>query len=269
MTSKASNTTFDKARHVRFWKRCSTLLPQDYQSSDASRLSLGFFIVAALDLLGVLETEIPESERKGWADWIYSCQVHTGGFRGFPGTNLGAHRNHWNLHWDPASLPSTYLALLTLLLLGDDLARLRREECLHWLGRLQKPNGSFADFQCEDGETVGKDDLRMCYCAVGTAWILQTGCGTETKLPFDETALMGFIANCQGHDGGFGQSPMLEPHSGLNFCAVAALSCLDRTKKEQRSLALRSTAFDSSYDKRRSQRRLDAPTPDDLGRRRR
>lgn len=243
MTSKAS-TTFDRARHVKFWKRCSTLLPQDYQSSDASRLSLGFFIVAALDLLGVLETEVPESERKGWVDWVYSCQVHTGGFRGFPGTSLGAHRNYWNLHWDPASLPSTYLALLTLLILGDDLVRLRREECLHWLGRLQKPNGSFADFQSEDGESVGKDDLRMCYCAVGTACILQAGCGAEAKLPFDETALMGFIANCQGHDGGFGQSPMLEPHSGLNFCAVAALSCLDRTKEGRRT---QGSACDANY----------------------
>ncbi len=229
MTS-VSAATFNKAKHVNFWKRCSTLLPQDYQSSDASRLSLGFFIVAALDLLGVLETEILESDRQGWIDWIYSCQVHTGGFRGFPGTNLGAYRNYWNLHWDPASLPSTYLALLTLLIMGDDLARVRRKECLRWLGRLQRPNGSFADFVSEDGDLVGKDDLRMCYCAVGITYILQTGLEKDEKLPFNESALVGFIANCQGHDGGFGQSPMLEAHSGLNFCAVAALGCLNRMK---------------------------------------
>ena len=225
-----STPTFDKAKHVKFWKRCSTLLPQDYQSSDASRLSLGFFIVAALDLLGVLETEISASERQGWIDWIYSCQVHTGGFRGFPGTNLGAHRNYWNLHWDPASLPSTYLALLTLLILGDDLVRIRRVECLAWLRRLQKANGSFADFESEDGELVGKDDLRMCYCAVGTAYILQTGLEGDERPPFDDSALIRFITNCQGHDGGFGQSPTLEAHSGLNFCAIATLGCLDRRK---------------------------------------
>ena len=43
---------FDKARHIKYWKRNADLLPEPYTSGDAGRLSLGFFIVAALDLLG-------------------------------------------------------------------------------------------------------------------------------------------------------------------------------------------------------------------------
>jgi geranylgeranyl transferase type-1 subunit beta len=228
--SSQTPPTFDKPRHIKFWKRCATLLPQDYTSSDASRLSLGFFIVAALDLLGALETEIPTAERNSWIDWIYACQVASGGFRGFPGTNLGSYRNIWNMQWDPASVPSTYLALLTLLILGDDLGRVKRKGCLQWMGRLQRRNGSFGEFEGEDGEVMGKDDLRTCYCAVGVAYILQKGLVEE--LPFEEKALLRFIANCQHHDGGFGQSPLLEAHSGLNFCAMAALECLNRLNSD-------------------------------------
>ena len=249
MSMASKPPTFDKPKHIKYWKRCSSLLPNDYQSTDASRISLGFFIVAALDLLGILETEIPESERKGWIDWIYACQVPSGGFRAFPGTNLGAYRNVWNLHWDPASLPSTYLALLTLLILGDDLGRVKRKETLTWLGRLQKSNGSFGDFEFDEGEMPGKDDLRMCYCAAGTAYILQSGLAEDEKLPFDEQALMRFISNCQGHDGGFGQAPLLEAHSGLNFCAIAAMGCLDRLcgSRDQKKGAFSTHSLDINH----------------------
>jgi geranylgeranyl transferase type-1 subunit beta len=234
---------FDKPRQIKFWKRCSTLLPQDYTTGDAGRVSLGFFIVAALDLLSVLETSIQSSERTSWINWIYSCQVPSGGFRGFPGTDLGSLRNEGNCHWDPASLPNTYLALLTLVILGDDLEKVERKECLQWLGKLQRANGSFGEFQGENGEVLGKDDLRTCYCAAGIAYLLQAD---HDQLPFDEAALRRFVSNCQGHDGGFGQSPLLEGHSGLNFCAIAALGCLDRRKKSNQAQSEQSASATAS-----------------------
>jgi geranylgeranyl transferase type-1 subunit beta len=115
-----------------------------------------------------------------------------------------------------------------LVILGDDLEKVKRRECLQWLGKLQRVNGSFGEFQGANGEVLGKDDLRTCYCAAGIAYLLQAD---GDQPPFDEAALRRFISNCQSHDGGFGQAPLLEGHSGLNFCAIAALGCLDRRKK--------------------------------------
>lgn len=158
-------------------------------------MSFGFFIVAALDLLGALEKVTTPDERQGWIEWIYTCQVpHTGGFRGFTGTMLSGMRSPQNWHWDPANLPNTYFALATLLILGDDLGRVRRRECLAWVKSLQRADGSFGEFLAEDNAVEGADDPRLCLCAVGTLKILQ---GDEHDIGIDEARLRQFIANCQ------------------------------------------------------------------------
>ncbi|KIW72169.1 hypothetical protein PV04_00387 [Phialophora macrospora] len=223
----------DKDRHIKYWKRCAQVLPEPYTSGDSSRMSFGFFIVAALDLLGALDTVVSPAEKHSWIEWIYGCQVaHTGGFRGFTGTILGGLRSYHNWHWDPANLPNTFFALATLVLLGDDLARVKKRECLAWVRSLQRPNGSFGEFLGEDDAVEGADDPRHCMCAVGIMTILQgkrEGAGKGKrgeKEPFDESGLRRYIANCQSIDGGIGQAPLLEPHSGLNYCGIATLSFL-------------------------------------------
>ena len=159
-------------------------------------MSFGFFIVAALDLLGALDT-INAEERQSWIEWIYSCQVpHSGGFRGFPGTTLGALRSVHNWHWDPANLPNTYFALATLLILGDDLARVRRKECLAWIKRLQRPSGSFGEFLGEEDEPLGGDDPRLCMVAMGSVKILMDKDG-HGEMGIDQVKSQQFIANCQ------------------------------------------------------------------------
>jgi prenyltransferase beta subunit len=187
----------DRDRHIKYWKRCAQILPEPYTSGEASRMSFGFFIVAALDLLGALDTAIAPAERQSWIEWIYHCQVpYTGGFRGFTGTMLGGSRNPHNWHWDPASLPNTYFALATLLILGDDLGRVKRRECLKWITSLQREDGSFGEFAGEDDEVEGADDPRLCMCALGTLVILQGNQGKGER-HFDETRLKRFLANCQ------------------------------------------------------------------------
>ncbi len=188
----------DKERHIKYWKRCAQVLPEPYTPGDSSRMSFGFFIVAALDLLGALDTAVTAAEKQSWIEWIYACQVaHTGGFRGFTGTMLGGQRSYHNWHWDVANLPNTYFALATLVLLGDDLARVKRRECLDWVKSLQRPNGSFGEFSGEDDEVEGADDPRHCMCAVGIINILQGNEVNDGKHSIDEQGLRRYIANCQ------------------------------------------------------------------------
>lgn len=188
----------DRDRHVKYWKRCAQLLPEPYTAGESNRMSFGFFIVAALDLLDALETATTPEERYSWIEWIYACQVpFTGGFRGFTGTNLGGMRTAHNWHWDAANLPNTYFALATLLMLGDDLSKVKRKECVDWVRSLQRNNGSFGEFLGEDDAVEGGDDPRLCMCALGTLSILQ---GTESdvsKSLIDLTKLKEYISNCQ------------------------------------------------------------------------
>src|ERR1700710_812872 len=72
-------------RHIQYWQRClKTLLPTDYTTTDSSRMSLGFFILGALDILGAGADTFPSSDLKGFRMWILSCQHPNGGFCGSP-----------------------------------------------------------------------------------------------------------------------------------------------------------------------------------------
>lgn len=166
---------FTKERHIKYFLRClRTLLPHQYTSGDSGRILLAFFIISGLDLLGVLKTSTTPEERKRCIDWLYHCQHPSGGIRGFTGTIFGDEkRTRANEAWDPATVPSTFLALQTLLLLGDDLSRLNRKGCLIWLRKLQRENGSFGETLGVDDEIEGGSDLRFCYCAAGIRYLLR------------------------------------------------------------------------------------------------
>jgi geranylgeranyl transferase type-1 subunit beta len=159
-------------KHITYWKRClRTLLPHQYTSNDSNRMTLAFFIISALDLLG--GEHITSVERNNYVEWIYHCQHPDGGFRGFPGTDFGDRSNNENKVWDPANLPATFFALATLLILGDDLERVQRYKCLRWLKTLQRSDGSFGETLGENARIEGGRDMRFTYCATGVRWILR------------------------------------------------------------------------------------------------
>jgi geranylgeranyl transferase type-1 subunit beta len=194
--------SFVKERHVKYWLRCAkTFLPELYVSTDSTRLSLAYFIVSALDLLNVLETKVTSKERERWIQWIYHCQVAEGGFRGSTSTDFGAEkRTKANRHWDPANLPTTFFAIVTLIVLGDDLSGIRRRECLEWLPKLQRQNGSFGETLGENGTIEGGNDLRFCCCAAGIRYILrgkQAGLLAPDVTDFDVENLVNYITSCQ------------------------------------------------------------------------
>jgi geranylgeranyl transferase type-1 subunit beta len=185
-------------RHIKYWLRCAkTFLPEAYTSNDSNRMTLAFFTVSALDLLDLLDSKIDGKERDSWVNWIYSCQLDSGGFRGFTGAKFGDDvRTEENQHWDPANVPATFFALVTLIVLGDDLSRVGRRECLAWLPRVQRQNGSFGETLGEDESIEGGSDLRFCCCAAGIRHILRGPGGLDVE-DLDVDNLTRYIIACQ------------------------------------------------------------------------
>ncbi|KAJ5257266.1 hypothetical protein N7478_013370 [Penicillium angulare] len=209
---------FNTERHVKYYLRClKTFLPSAYTSNDSNRMLLAFFTISGLDILGVLQEKTTLEERQGYINWLYHCQVPTGGFRGFTGTDFGAARHtEGNSIWDPANGPATFFALVNLLILGDDLSRVKRRECLEWLPKLQRSDGSFGEVLGPGDSIAGDRDLRYCMCAAGIRYMLRGGVskGVEDIKDIDVPRFISFIEACQAYDGGMAESPFREPHIG-------------------------------------------------------
>ncbi|KAJ5406923.1 hypothetical protein N7465_008207 [Penicillium sp. CMV-2018d] len=242
------NPTFNTERHVKYYLRClKTFLPSAYTSNDSSRMLLAFLTLSGLDVLGVLQSKTTPEERQGYIDWLYHCQVPSGGFRGFPGTDFGPEkRNKDNEAWDPANVPATFFALVNLLILGDDLSRVKRRECLEWLPKVQRADGSFGELVGPEGSVGGARDLRYCCCAAGIRYVLRgrNETGLEGVPDIDVLGFVSFIEACQTYDGGMAESPFCESHSGHTYCAVGSLDFLRRTSNDLKSLPLLSAGSD-------------------------
>lgn len=197
---------FNKAKHIKYWLRClKTHLPTQYTSNDSQRTTLAFFILSALDLLGVLHEHTTSAERTAYINWIYKCQHPQGGFRGFTGTNFGEDkRDERNGGWDPANVAATYFSLAALTVLGDGLERVKRKECWEWLKGLQLADGSFGEARGEGVCVEGERDVRFCYCAAAVRWILRRVRGISEKEEglgdIDVEGLVRFVTSSQVWD---------------------------------------------------------------------
>lgn len=173
-TSMDTPSKLNIPKHIQYWKRClMTFLPNIYQTNDANRMMLAFFIVSSMDLLDCLDSTLAEEDRERYINWVYLCQHRDGGFRGFPGGGLGHLRNEENAVWDPANVPATFFALAILAILKDDFSRVKRRECLLWLKKMQRPDGSFGETLGLDEKIEGGLDPRFGYTAMGIRAILR------------------------------------------------------------------------------------------------
>jgi geranylgeranyl transferase type-1 subunit beta len=171
---QSSTPELRKDKQITYFLRClKTYLPWQYTSADSNRLMLAYFVISGLDLLGALETSTTAEERLGYADWVYRCQHPNGGFRGFPGTDFGDLSTPENAVWDPANIPATCFALLILLILRDDMKRVKRIECLQWLKKMQRPDGSFGQTLGLHYSIEGGFDTRFGYVAMLVRWIIR------------------------------------------------------------------------------------------------
>ena len=167
----------DVERHINYWQRClRSLLPTAYTTTDSSRMTLGFFILSALDLLGAGADTFPERQSADIRDWILHCQHPNGGFCGSPNhkypeafyVDVGDGKPQM----DPANLPATFFAILSLTFVGGS-DQIKRDECLQWLKMLQREDGSFGELICQNGTIEGGRDMRYCYVATAIRWMLR------------------------------------------------------------------------------------------------
>lgn len=187
-------------RHVSYWQRClKTLLPTQYTSTDSSRMLLGFFILSALDLLGAGDT-IPKKQCDEIRDWILKCQHPNGGFCGSPNHRYPDHYyadvGYGKEQMDPANLPATYFAILSLSFVGD-FDQVRRKECLSWLQSLQREDGSFGELITKEGKIEGGRDMRYCHVATAIRWMLRGDLDEEQEEDIDIEKLVGHLRKGQ------------------------------------------------------------------------
>ncbi|KAJ1944755.1 geranylgeranyl transferase type-1 subunit beta [Kickxella alabastrina] len=216
-------------KHVRYFKTALNMLPSPMVQLDSNRMTIAHLSLVGLAALGRLESAFTEAERHGMIEWIYEQQVHPAtsnstsnssslgicGFRG--GSLFGPHNSGTYEASNLGNVASTYSALSSLLLLGDDLGRVNRRAIIGALRYLQLPSGSFAPHL---GTT--ESDPRFIYCACAVSRILGDWSGV------DQGAATRYIVGCTGYDGGLSQAPLQESHGGHLYCCIASLALMDQ-----------------------------------------
>ncbi|KAH6623764.1 terpenoid cyclases/protein prenyltransferase alpha-alpha toroid [Chaetomium tenue] len=257
--------TLDIDRHLKYWKMClQAPLPNHYLSNEGVRMTLAYFIVNSIRILTPTPSPtsttppkpplIPPSDHRRLRQWVLSHQQPGGGFAPSstllspPTTTITTTTTTANnpINPDPsaptslANLPATLFALQLLALLADEGEEERafegvdRVQTLRWLRRLQRADGSFGEavswMPGKEAWLVGGGyDMRYCYIAVAVRWMLRGEEGEgEGVGDLDVRGLERYILGSQTYDGGFAGSSKEEPHAGYAYCAIAALSLLDR-----------------------------------------
>jgi len=78
-------------RHVNHVIRCLNALSQNYVELDTARVTVAFYCLSALDVLGQLGQSISAEDRDQWKNWLWDQQistVHGSGFRSGPSVAL-------------------------------------------------------------------------------------------------------------------------------------------------------------------------------------
>ncbi|CAD6196942.1 unnamed protein product [Caenorhabditis auriculariae] len=65
-------------KHVSFLARHLKVFPEAYNTLDTNRITLLFFALSSLDVIGELDELIDSNRRKEYIKWIYNLQISTG-----------------------------------------------------------------------------------------------------------------------------------------------------------------------------------------------
>ncbi|KAG9248307.1 terpenoid cyclases/protein prenyltransferase alpha-alpha toroid [Calycina marina] len=221
-----THAKLNRELHIKYWQRClNSLLPTGYTTTDSTRMSLGYFILSALDILSA--PPLPSAQRTQIRNWILCCQHPSGGFCGSPNHKFpDAYYGDGKEEMDPANLPATLFALMSLGFVGR-MEEVKRVKCLRWLKSLQRDDGSFGEL-VRQGRIEGGRDMRYCFVAVSVRWLLRGYIKIDSVEDIDIEALVAHIRAGQTFDGGVSESSQHEAHAGYTYCAIACLSLLGR-----------------------------------------
>ena len=108
--------TLIKKRHEKFFLRLLDILPEGrFASGETSRMTLLFFTVSGLDVLGCLQNSLNDQRRQEIIEWVYSVQRQ----HGFLGTTfLISNTTRPDDLNNSVHIAMTYTALAILVILG-------------------------------------------------------------------------------------------------------------------------------------------------------
>ncbi|KAI4352107.1 hypothetical protein L6164_006390 [Bauhinia variegata] len=231
--------TFDKDRHVTFLEMMYKLLPLPYQIQEINRLTLAYFVISGLDILGALD----RVDKDAVADWVLSLQafprdkedLNNGQFYGFHGSRTSQFPPDENgvLLRNNSHLASTYCALAILKIVGYKMSNIDSDSILTSMRNLQQPDGSFMPIH-----TGAETDLRFLYCAAVICFMLDNWSGMDKEKAKD------YILLCQSYDGGFGLVPGAESHGGATYCAISSLRLMGFIEDDLLSSSASSSLID-------------------------
>ncbi|KAF8817049.1 terpenoid cyclases/Protein prenyltransferase [Phlegmacium glaucopus] len=226
---------FARTGHAAHCKRCLTALPASQTDIDGSRLALAFYCIGSLDLLGVLEEQIPIKDRQLWQEWLWHQQArgkYGSGFRPSPfmTTNpcnpISVDLDVGYTDYDTPHIIMTYTAFLALAILRDDFSKLDRSGIVRFLRACQRVDGSFSTVPGSN-----ESDLRTLYCAFAISSMLNDWSGVNVPLAIS------FISTCRSYEGGYGQSPFCEAQGGTTYIAIASLALASPMTTESQRLS--------------------------------
>ncbi|VDO03528.1 unnamed protein product [Rodentolepis nana] len=125
------------------------------------------------------------------------------------------------LPYDSCHVTADYSALLSLLVLGDNLDRLNRQAIIEGIKSLQHINGNLINGSLFCPEF----DPRFIFSAVASAYVL------DLLDQLDLDIFEKFMMECLTYEGAFGSSPKLEAHAGITYCVLASLKLMNRLDK--------------------------------------
>lgn len=118
------------------------------------------------------------------------------------------------------NLVFTYAALLSLILLGDDLSRIDKDKMTNYVRDLQVDNGSFRNSFASD-----EICLRFLFAAVSIYIFI------NREFDFDVNKAVEYIVNNQCYEGGFSYNRGGESHGGATLCAINSLFLMKNLDK--------------------------------------
>ncbi|KAJ3450628.1 geranylgeranyl transferase type-1 subunit beta [Anaeramoeba flamelloides] len=222
-----SKKEFNRRAHIEYFNLYLNMLPQPIQSMESNRMTILYFAISGLDMLGATD----RIKSKEVIEWVYAQQIvpdskdenklsENCGFRCGPlfGCDYNPECSRTSTYtYDRAHVAMTYTALSILKILGDDLERIDSEAVVNATAKLQQEDGSVAAIS-----GISETDLRYMYCSCVIYTFLDNW-GT-----FDIEKATKYILSCQSYDGGFGLVPNGESHGGSSYCAIASLALMNK-----------------------------------------